>query len=113
MPPARPLSLRWTERAVQQLATIADDISLASPIYAEEMIDRIVRRLDQACRFPESGRIVPECRQPEVRELFELPYRVIYRVRAEYIEVVSILHSRQDLRSLRQTRIATAPANER
>jgi toxin ParE1/3/4 len=95
----RPLELRWTEHAIQQLSTIADHISLASPIYAEQMIERIARRLDQACRFPESGRVVPELHQPNVRELFELPYRLIYRMRHDRIEVISILHGHQDLRT--------------
>lgn len=43
-----PRSLRWTEHAVTQLAAIAEYISLDSPVYAEQVIDQIVRRLAQA-----------------------------------------------------------------
>lgn len=42
------LTLRWTEHAVEQLAEIAGHISLVSPIYAEQTVDRIVVRLRQA-----------------------------------------------------------------
>jgi plasmid stabilization system protein ParE len=87
--------LRWTERAVGQLAAIAEQVSLGSPIYAEQLVDRVVRRLTQACHFPESGRVVPEYEHPQIRELLELPYRLIYRVESEAIVVLGIVHARR------------------
>jgi plasmid stabilization system protein ParE len=82
---------------VIQLGAIAEYIAVSSPVYAEQVVDRVVRRLDQARRFPESGRIVPEYERADVRELVEFPYRVVYRVGPESIEVLAILHSRQAL----------------
>ena len=93
------LELRWTEQATNQLGAIAEYISLASPVYAEQVVERIVSRLRQAQQFPESGRRVPEAGNADPRELVERPYRIIYRVRAAAIEVVTILHGRQDLQS--------------
>jgi plasmid stabilization system protein ParE len=95
------LRLRWTEQATLQLGAIAEHISLSSPIYAEQTVDRLVRRFDQACRFPQSGRMVPEFEQPEIRELIEPSYRLMYRIREDAIEVLAILHGRQDLGSPR------------
>ena len=63
--------LRWTEQAVEQLGAIAAAISLASPVYAERVIERLVTRLEQARHFPQSGRAVPEWHDPEIRELVE------------------------------------------
>ena len=91
------LRLRWTEQAVAQLGAIAEHIATTSPVYAEQGVDRIVHRLEQARQFPESGRMVPEYERPEIRELIEVPYRVLYRAGPEAIEVVAILHSRQNL----------------
>ena len=91
------LGLRWTEQAVNQLSAIAEYISLSSPVYAEQLVERMVLRLRQAQQFPESGRRVPESWHAEARELFEPPYRVVYRVRSESVEVLTIVHSRQDL----------------
>lgn len=93
-------ALRWTEHAVGQLAAVAEYVSLASPVYAEHLVDRIARRLDQAREFPESGRVAPEFARPEIRELIEWPYRLVYRVHADAVEVVSVLHGRQELREL-------------
>lgn len=95
-----PRSLRWTEHAVTQLAAIAEYISLDSPVYAEQVVDQVVRRLAQAQLFPESGRVVPELARADVRELLEVPYRVIYQVRPDVIEVLAVLHARQQLRGL-------------
>lgn len=88
-------SLRWTEQATSQLAAIAEYIAVSSPVYAEQVVDRLVRRLGQAQRFPESGRMVPEFQHADVRELVERPYRLIYRVRSDAIEVLSIVHGRR------------------
>ena len=83
-----------------QLGAIAEYISIASPVYAEHTIEQLVERLDQACRFPESGRVVPEFERPDLRELIEPPYRLIYRVHPDTIEVIAVLHARQQLRAL-------------
>ena len=93
-----PLPLRWTDHAVSQLAALAEYISLDSPVYAEQVVDRLVARFEQACRHPESGRIVPEFGRPDLRELVEPPYRLVYRVREDAVEVLSILHGRQQVR---------------
>jgi toxin ParE1/3/4 len=91
------LGLRWTEQATAQLGAIAEYIGLASPIYAEQVVDRIVARLRQAQQFPDSGRHVAEAGSAAVRELIEPPYRIVYRVQNSVIDVVAILHGRQDL----------------
>ncbi len=73
---------------------------MASPIYAEQVLERLVTRLEQAQNFPESGRVVPEVKHAEIRELIEPPYRLIYRVHPDTIEILSVLHSRQDFPGL-------------
>lgn len=94
-------ALRWTEHAVAQLAAVAEYVSLSSPVYADHLVERIAGRLDQAREFPESGRVVPEFGRAEIRELIEWLYRLVYRVHADAIEALSVLHGRQELRELR------------
>lgn len=91
--------LRWTEQAIGQLGAIAEYISLSSPIYAEQVVERMVLHLRQVQQFPESGREAPEVGDSGVREVIETPYRLIYRVRHDVIEVVAVVHGRQDLLS--------------
>lgn len=40
--------LRWTEQAIMQLVAIAEYIAVSSPVYAEQVVDRVARRLAQA-----------------------------------------------------------------
>ena len=94
-------ALRWSEHAVAQLAAVAEYVSLSSPVYAEHLVDRIARRLDQAREFPESGRVVPEFARGEIRELIESPDRLGYRGRPDAIEVLSVRHGRPQLSELR------------
>ena len=91
------LPLRWTEQAAEQLGSIAEYISLASPVYAEQVVERIVLRLRQAQEFPASGRRVPEAGDLDVREVVERPYRLLYRASPVAVEVLAIVHGRQDL----------------
>jgi toxin ParE1/3/4 len=82
---------------VNQLATIAEYISIASPVYAEHVVDQVVRRLRQVRDFPASGRRIPEAPDSDVREVIEPPYRIVYRVSSSFVEVIAIVHGRQDL----------------
>ena len=49
--------------------------------------------MDRLHEHPLSGRIVPEIGQATVHEVIEPPYRIVYRVRADYLEVVAVVHS--------------------
>ena len=93
--------LRWTEQAVDQLGAIAEFVGRSSPVYAEQLVERIVHRLEQVRVFPDSGSVVNEFGgAPEVRQLLEWPYRIIYRSRDDVIEVLAVIHGRRDLRQV-------------
>jgi toxin ParE1/3/4 len=62
-------------------------------------VDRLTRRSEQIAMFPQSGRVVPEYDAPEIREVIEPPYRIIYCIREEQIDVLAVVHSAQRLPS--------------
>lgn len=41
---------------------------------------------------PQSGRMVPETQDSSLREILLGSYRIIYRVRAELVEVLTVCH---------------------
>jgi toxin ParE1/3/4 len=90
------LRLRWTEQAVEQLGAIADYISLSSPVYADAIVERISTRIESSIEYPEMGQRVPEIDAPEIRQLVEWPYRIIYRRQTDAIEVLAIVHGRRN-----------------
>lgn len=91
------MKVHWTDTAAEHLPSIQEYISQDSPVYADRVLDRITRRSEQIGTFPRSGRTVPEYQDPNVREVIEGSYRIIYRIREEQIDVVAVVHSAQQL----------------
>ncbi|WP_226992310.1 type II toxin-antitoxin system RelE/ParE family toxin [Desulfatibacillum aliphaticivorans] len=55
-------------------------------------MDRITRRSQQIADQPFSGRKVPEYESDDIRELIENPYRLIYRIKPDQIDVLAVIH---------------------
>lgn len=88
----------WTPRAVRDLEALHKYISRDSVSRANEMVGRILARSEQLAEFPQSGRAVPEYNRAEVRELIEPPYRIIYRLKTEAVDVAAVIHRSRKLR---------------
>lgn len=91
------MTVRWSRMALRHLTAIHDYIAQNSPRYAQGMVDRITRRSEQLADFPQSGSVVPEYEDESVREVLEHPYRVIYRVSGELVEVLAVVHGARQL----------------
>ncbi len=55
-------------------------------------IDRITKRSMQIAAFPLSGRKVPEYDFDQIREVFSGPYRIIYYIKPDQIDVLAVIH---------------------
>lgn len=86
------MNVRWTDNAIDHLTNIYEYIALNSPMYAKQMVDRITRRSQQIADQPLSGRKVPEYDAEDIRELIERPYRIIYRIKENQIDVLAVIH---------------------
>lgn len=84
------MKLRWTNRARQDLVNIGRYIAQDNPPAARRWVARLRKRAQQACRAPESGRVVPELKRADVREVIERTYRIVYRIRSETIDVLTV-----------------------
>lgn len=82
--------VNWTKKSLKDLRAINDYISLDSTFYAARFIRRLIVRVEQLFEFPESGRMVPEKNDQEIRELIEGNYRIFYRLRKEKITILRI-----------------------
>ncbi|MDE0032685.1 MAG: type II toxin-antitoxin system RelE/ParE family toxin [Deltaproteobacteria bacterium] len=91
------MKTHWTRTAAEHLVAIYEHIAQDAPLYAQRVVDRLTRRSEQIAQFPESGRIVPEYEAPDIREVIARPYRIIYRVKAERVEVLAVVHGAQRL----------------
>jgi toxin ParE1/3/4 len=89
------MKVHWTQNTIEHLVTIFEYIAINSPAYALGMVDKITRRSQQIAAHPFSGRKVPGYDAEDVRELIEKPYRIIYRIKPDRIEVLAVIHGAQ------------------
>jgi plasmid stabilization system protein ParE len=82
----------WHPRAERDLEAIYDYIARDSPAMARAFIERIRTATEHLPRFPESGRIVPERKRGDVREVLVESYRVMYRRKGQDIHVLMVRH---------------------
>ncbi|HEV3236165.1 MAG TPA: type II toxin-antitoxin system RelE/ParE family toxin [Gemmataceae bacterium] len=87
------MRIRWTKTAKGHLRGIHDYIAKDSAQYAKGMIDRLTRRVGILASMPEVGPVVQEYNEQSIRELFEHPYRIIYKVFAKQIDILAVVHS--------------------
>lgn len=93
------MTVRWSAPALAHLVAVHDYISQqASPYVAERFLKRLISTVDPLEQFPQLGRRVPESDGAH-RELGCRPYRIVYRVEADEILVVAVIHGRRDFAS--------------
>ncbi len=85
--------IKWTVQAAEDMESIVDFIAQDSTHYACLFAIDIFESLNHIARFPLSGRIVPEARNPIIRELILGNYRLVYRFRKDLIEILTLYHS--------------------
>ena len=61
------------------------------------MVERLLQRSKQLREFPASGEMVPEYNSPEIRELIEGNYRIIYRTQLERVDLIAVIHAAKQL----------------
>lgn len=96
----------WTDNAKARLHQIHDYIATQSLRDADAVISRLIKRSERLQAAPHSGRKVPEYAREDVRELLVRPYRIIYLLRLDRIDILSVMHYRQLLPS--DVQLATA-----
>jgi len=84
--------VRWTPQAADDLDAVAEFITENSPHFAGLFVMDVLQAVDRLAEFPELGRIVPEIGDKTIRELILGNYRIIYRLRSEAVEILTIHH---------------------
>ena len=77
------------------MSEIVDYISRDRPDAARQWAEGVFDAVDELASFPGKGRVVPEVGRPSVRELIYGEYRVIHKVRATAIGVLTVHHGRR------------------
>jgi toxin ParE1/3/4 len=84
----------WTNQAIQDLNDIGNYIATDSERYAKEIVQTLFESVNILDSHPKIGRIVPEFKISNLRELIQGNYRVVYRiVDKQRIDIITIHHS--------------------
>ena len=86
------MSVFWTPGALAELERIEQDSPRRSAASARRLIERITARADMLDGMTHLGAVVEQYDDEDVRELFEAPYRIIYRVVGADVEIVRVIH---------------------
>lgn len=91
------MRVQWTNTAIEHLVAIYEYVAHDSKSYAEHLVNKLTKRSEQIAAFPLSGRTVPEYKNENIREVIERPYRLIYLIKAEQIDILAVVHGAQEL----------------
>ena len=99
----------WAHVAESDLKEIIDYIAIDSPANALKILKKIKQRASNLYTSPERGRVVPELQDQGIstyRELIVPPWRIVYRISAKDVYVLSVLDSRRNVEDILLKRLA-------
>lgn len=91
------MNIVWSPLAVEQARDIGSYIALDKLSAAEKWIEGIFSCVEKLIEFPEIGRIVPEIKRRNIREVIRGNYRVIYKISGHNIHVLVVKSYQQNL----------------
>lgn len=86
------VEVRWTPEAAGDLEAITNFTAKDSPYYARLFVIDVLEAVDRLFNFPKSGGVVPELRNPVIREIILGNYRLVYRLRKQAVEILTVYH---------------------
>lgn len=84
--------LIWSPEAADDLEAICDYIARDSEHYTRVFAKQVIELVEQIAEYPMAGRIVPEYHRQDLRERILQNYRIVYRVKADAVEIAAIVH---------------------
>jgi len=87
--------LVWSPTVRDDLHDIVVFIARHNPEQAMSFGFEVISATDRLQDYPEEGRILPEYRRADLREIILRPYRVVYRINhgRKLCEIVRVWHS--------------------
>ncbi len=82
----------WAPQAIEDVEAIRAYVARDSVPYADLLVERLVSAVTRLESHPLSGRVVPEVGDESLREVIHRNYRIVYRVRSDAVEIVTVFH---------------------
>jgi len=95
-PARRSFDVVWTDRALRNLDEIDAYISQDNPGAARRWIQKLLAAAEQAAGSPLAGRVVPEKKRRDIREVFVRTYRIVYLMRETRIDILTVFEGHHE-----------------
>ncbi len=94
--------LKWSRTARLDLWDMLAYIAESDPQSAADFGSRLFDVIERLKTFPDSGRVVPELQDPDIREIVQKPCRIVYRVRRkdQCVEIARVWHAARGIPQL-------------
>jgi len=94
------VQINWTFQAQSDLKSIGEYIGKDSKKYARSQIIKLRNRTKILHTQIYSGKSVPEISHPDIRELIEGNYRIIYKIlNNQRVDILTVHHSARNLKA--------------
>ena len=93
------MKIVWSAEARRELRAIRRFIARDSEYYASRVGASIVERVERAAEQPTQGHPVHEFPERPLREVHEAPYRIIYQLSSDQLQIVTVVHFKKMLRA--------------
>ena len=87
------VKIKISKQAQKDMRQIYDYVSDTSFQNADKLNEKFITKIDSLKNFPERGKIVKEFADPALREISVYKFRIIYKLGARVLHIVSIHHS--------------------
>lgn len=92
----------WAESAQLALDEVIAYIAVDSRENALRVLESALEAAKHLSTLAERGRVVPELKDPAIREVFVFRYRLMYHVAPDRVEVRAFVHGARDFADLRR-----------
>jgi toxin ParE1/3/4 len=84
------LKISWSPSAIAHFEEICNYIARDSGTYSSIFAKKVNAIVKSIPDFPKSGRVVPEYDDDNLREKILGNYRIVYRIKQDVIEIVTV-----------------------
>ncbi len=88
----------WTESALNDMDAIAEYIALSNFQAAQQLVQKVFKKIDRLEQFPESGKKPPELGNLAYREVVVNPLRIFYKIELDSVYILHVMRQEQQLK---------------
>ena len=91
------MKIVWSPLALERIGEIAEYIARDKASAASEWVESVFAKAAKLVSFPENGRVVPEIKRADIREILFGNNHILYRIRKNQAAILTVRHGKQIL----------------